>query len=296
MQILKRRVLLSSSLALASVLAACGGGGGSSGSSNSGAGTPSTPTPIAATINEGNYLNAVALTGLAADRLDDVNTMIAYLYSAVIATQGLTGSYPCPLGGSVNVGLQGSSYTFTAQGCRFASYTVQSGTITATGASASLVNGVYYLMGGNFAFTDVDYLSQAQAGNQVMNGQFKLVRNGDLSLDASGQASVRRNGRTDTYTQLQVRTGTPDTRTHEVQIDKLAFRLETPRFPLALTVAGDSRTGTITATDSSSITFTQQTTAYKYELRRTTGAAPFYTATLTDSDAAFKAALEEMLK
>jgi len=297
MQTMKQRIFLSSVLAFASALTACGGGGGG----DTGGASPATPSPaastsIAATITEGNYLQGVALASLAAERVNDVNTMIAYLYSAVFATQGRAGSYPCPNGGSVNVSQQAGTYTFAAQGCRFSGYTVQSGSISATGASANLVNGVYYLMGGDFSFTDVDYSSQAHAGNQVMNGQFKLARNADLSMNASGQASVKRNGRTDSYGQLQIVTSTPDTRTHEVQIDKVAFRLDSPRFALGLTVSGDSRNGSITASDSSSISYSQQSQGVKYELRHTTGASPFFTATLSASDAGLKAALEEMLK
>lgn len=149
----------------------------------------------------------------------------------------------------------GNNRSFTPSECRivdFGDTTIyRSGSLSSPDAQTATSGSFVYISSANFQLTNavIDFTSPApthsRAGNETFNGSV-LVTGTATTVTGVGSLAVTRNGRTDTYTSINV-TGP------QGGFLSGTLQLSSPRFPtpFGITYNSATDTGTLTAPDGS---------------------------------------------
>ncbi|MEF9995386.1 MAG: hypothetical protein RR784_02225 [Burkholderiaceae bacterium] len=297
---LNRITTVSATLALAATLAACGGG---SFDSSPGGVTPPT-LPTAPQIDSSNYLLAFGVTSVALARADLLQDATDTAFAAALSLNFQAGTFACAKRGSIAVALIGNGLRFEFSGCDDGRHVYDSGVLEASALKSGSFSGQTLLTFGEFTAVNFGYFIaypvKPDEPTEVAHGAVTVRRAADLSRALSGQFSVLRLGRADTYTDLALGRSAPDangnTRPALGQV-----RIDSPRFPFQPLEAGVTFTAIIArAPDGSYLEVTDASagTAAAYLMRIYRGAGD--TAQLSQSwginDQPIKDALAAALK
>jgi hypothetical protein len=303
------RNFVSTTLAL-SLLAACGGGGDDAGGSTA---------PL---ITAGNHLDAVYVGVMGGDRTQDAELVADAGYKIARANANAPGTYACPGGGSLTYSTSGTTQSFGANSCVLMSdITLVSGTWSVANLQTTTsASNVTYLSGGAFNYSNVVLrlaagwrigADAAPAGDETFNGNLTVARAPNASGVAvgtwSGSLAVLRNGRTDSYTALNMSTTDFDfdsvSQTSEITSSR--YRVSTPRFAAgAIDVDIDYRSPVArisSADDGSYVRMTTTTPPVVGQLRyqvfvSSSAAAPTTDEALANTDARVSAAIGRALQ
>jgi hypothetical protein len=178
-----------------------------------------------------------------------------------------------------------------------------SGTLTSPNATATQVGSDIVFAGGDFSFADVVYQTvDGTVSAETMNGSVRVDRQPDASFSAHGALSVLRNGRTDEYDDVDIRTvqlSSPDW----PSLASGTMSLRSPRFaaqPLAIVAEGPPTQASATAPDGSRVVGTEATinnnSGTKFEVYAPGEGSPSFVQTIAEDDPAIEAALVRALQ
>jgi hypothetical protein len=136
-------------------------------------------------------------------------------------------------------------------------------------------------------------------GPETIGGSFTLARQANLSAAVTGALSVNRNGRTENYTALNLRT-VPFNVNALVSIDSGTLAVSTPRISFPFTVTADAAGSRSLAADSSAaqIAFSATGTSATYSRFNTysAGATPDESRVLATNDPIVVAVIQRLLQ
>ncbi|MEI6601292.1 MAG: hypothetical protein WCN21_12495 [Comamonadaceae bacterium] len=268
-------------LALTAVLSACGGGHD----------VPvPIPTPATAQVSESNHLDAAAVGKLAANRI------LEWLLNATVRATEIfvsPGVEACSAGGTATVSIIGDVRKIVFNACQVGQRIGVSGSVSVSGA---VYDAQGKLQSSDVAIVELAYQSPSTQGvTEVMNGSTTYRTLSAGFVDLTGQVTVTRNARTDTYTKISSRL------TANGVLEKLTVAVDSPRFPYGPLQVTDTDTSTVViAPDGSRVTLTDVLSAssvgLRFDLRLAEALTPYYTRTLGSNDPLLQEAVMRAMK
>ncbi len=287
-----------SAVAGIALLTACGGGGGS----GDGGGPVSPPPPVSKSINASNYLDT-AMAGVIGNSRANLATIAATLpfTLAVQAGNDAPGIYNCPGGGSVVYTKAGATRTFAFNNCIVsvggAPMTYSTGSISSADLTTGLNGTATVLNSGTFNFNSVN-VNFLGTGAETWSGTLTFAKPDASTAAFTGALSVLRNGRTDQYTNLNLRTTVSGAAATSVN----SLALASPRVAFGLNVENVTANNQILskAADNSAvqavIAANSSTYTFGVYANYAAGAAADSSQTLASTDAALTAAFQRILQ
>ena len=275
------RLVRMAALAVGAALSACGGGHDVS---------APIPTPATAQVNVANHLDAAAVGKLAANRI------LEWLLDASVRTTERflsPGVENCSTGGTATVSVIGDVRKIVYSACQGGQHIAVSGSVSISGA---VFDAQGKLQASDVAIVDLAYQSPSTQGvTEVMNGSSSYRTLSAGFVDLTGQVTVTRNARTDSYTKISSRLTTNGV------LEKLTVAVDSPRFPYGPLQVTDTDTWTVViAPDGSRLAMTDVLSAssigLRFDLRLTEAQAPYYTRTLSSDDPLLKEAVLRAMK
>lgn len=225
-----RNAGLGLALALSATLLGACGGGGSSGSLPLVV-PPAQPGPTAQ-INGSNYLDAAAVGSVGRSRALELASLIDFSFLVAASTNFASTVFPCGGGGSWTLTVTSpSANTGTPTNCNLGAILLPSGSIAVTNLEylssgtpprSELSRGTYRVL---------DLVARALPGdgvNQSYGADLQAVRQAASSVTLTGQFSVVRLNRTDSYPNASLGVSKLG---NALVSTGMRFDISTPRFP-----------------------------------------------------------------
>jgi hypothetical protein len=286
-----------SAIAGVALLVSCGGGGGGDG------GAPvAPPPPVSKSITAAAYLDPAMAGVIGTSRVNLALVAVTAPFTlAVQAGNDAPGSYNCPDGGSVVYTKAGTTRTFAFNNCIIAvggtPMTYSTGSISSTDLTTGLNGTATVLTGGTFNFNSVN-VNFLGTGAETWSGTLTFAKPDAATGTFTGGLSVLRNGRTDQYTSLNLRTTVSGGATTAVN----TFALASPRITFGLNVENVTANNQVLskAADNSAVqaVFSVSGASYTFGVYASyaAGATADSTQTLSINDAALNAAFQRILQ
>jgi hypothetical protein len=236
------------------------------------------PTLATAQVNEANHLDASAVGKLAANRI------LEWLLNASVPTIESflnPGVEACSAGGNATVSITSDVRKIVFSACQVGQHIAVSGTVSVSGA---VFDAQGKLQASDVAIVDLAYQSPSTQGvTEVMNGSSSYRTLSSGFVDLTGQVTVTRNERIDTYTKISSRLTTNGA------LEKLTVAVDSPRFPYGPLQVTDTDTSTVViAPDGSRLAITNVLSAssvgLRFDLRLTEALTPYFTRMLGSED------------
>ncbi|MGL4575158.1 MAG: hypothetical protein ACRCV9_10255, partial [Burkholderiaceae bacterium] len=220
-----------------SVLAACGGGGGDPPA------PPSPPPPVTKTINTSNYLDPAWAALLGTTRINLVLLAVTLPPGiTVLSGNDTAGTYNCPVSGSLLYAKTGNARTYSFNNCAFSlngtPLTFSSGDVSVPDLATAPAGTGVALNGGTFTVTALS-LNFANTGVETWSGTLTFTRQDASNIAYTGSWSALRNGRTDQYSNMNVRITSAGSQASA----SFNFALASPRLPFGITVENTTANG-----------------------------------------------------
>lgn len=276
------------------LLTACGGGGG---------GSPvSPPPPVSKSITATSYLDPAFAGVIGTSRVNLAVVAVTAPFSlAIQAGNDAPGTYNCPGGGSVVYTKAGTTRTFAFNNCIIsvggAPMTYSTGSISSADLTTGLNGTATVLNSGTFNFNSVN-VNFLGTGAETWSGTLAFAKPDASTGTFTGGLSVLRNGRTDQYTNLNLRTTVSGGATTAVN----TFALASPRIGFGLNVENLTASSQVLskASDNSAVkaVFAPSGANYTFGVyaNYAAGATADSTQTLSVNDAALTAAFQRILQ
>ena len=234
-----------------SSLVACGGGGD--------AADPVAPVPVppgSTIITPDNYVDVAGLAIVAGLRVQFVGDVVDAAFETAIQTNGIPGTYPCFIGGTVGYSVAGSTYTFTVNNCDTIvggrRVLLTSGSLQVTNPVVQTTSAGYFLTSAGVTFNNARAVESGAISTFGGSANLSSTVTGPrtaVGTTTGANLTVSRAGRTDTYSNINV---TADvTLDNGNRITNGSLTLSSPRAPGVLSLSTAAPTLTVAATDNS---------------------------------------------
>jgi hypothetical protein len=288
------------------VLGGCGGGG-SSGSLP--LVVPPAPPAPTAQINGSNYLDAAAVGSVGRSRALELASLIDFSFSVAASTNFTSAVFPCGAGGTWTVTVSSASAnTGAPANCNLGTILLSSGSIAGSNLEYALSGTPPRNELSRGTYRVLDLVSRALPGdgiNQTYGADLQVARQSASSVNLTGQFSVLRLGRPDSYPNANLAVTKVG---NTVVSTGFRYDINSPRFssgPLrASTQEGSTPSLRVDAPDGSNVrvaTVTAATASTPAQLRfevfaNATTTTPSVTQTLAENDPQVVAAITRALQ